>query len=49
MLSTKRRRHDVHGLFDDVSYDVRKVHWHVNNKVKNKIYYFSVNAMTFSV
>ena len=34
MLSTKRRQHDVHVLFGDVSYDVRNAHWRVNNEIK---------------
>ena len=42
MLSTERRCHDVHVLFGDVSYDVRSVHWRVNNKIKRKKYSFSV-------
>ena len=37
MLSTERRRHDVHVLFGDVSYDVINAHWHVNNKIKRKL------------
>ena len=40
MLSTERRRHDVHVLFDDVSYDVRNAHWRVNNKIKRKFTLF---------
>ena len=36
MLSTERQRQDVHVLFGDISYDVRKVHWRVNNKIKRK-------------
>ena len=48
MLSTERQRHDVHVLFGDVSYDVRNVHWRVNNKIKKKIYSFSVNTIKFS-
>ena len=40
MLRTERRRHDVHVLFGDVSYDVRSVHWHVNNKIKRKFTLF---------
>ena len=36
LKSTERRRHDVHVLFGDVSYDVRKAHWRVNNKIKRK-------------
>ena len=39
MLSTERRRHDVHMLFGDVSYDARKAHWRVNNKIKGKFTY----------
>ena len=45
MLSTERRRHDVHVLFGDVRYDVRNAHWPVNNKKKKKIYSFSVNTI----
>ena len=45
MLSTERRRYDVHVLFGDVSYDVRNAHWRVNNKIKRKIYSFSVNTI----
>ena len=45
MLSTERRCHDVHVLFGDVSYDVRSAHWCVNNKIKKKIYSFSVNSI----
>ena len=45
MLITERRRHDVHVLFGDVSYDVRNAHWHVNNRIKKKIYSFSVNTI----
>ena len=40
MLSTERQRHDVHVLFGDVSYDVRRAHWHVNNKIKRKFTLF---------
>ena len=40
MLSTERRRHDVHVLFGDISYDVRNVHWRVNNKIKRKFTLF---------
>ena len=40
MLRTERRRHDVHVLFVDVSYDVRSAHWHVNNKIKRKFTLF---------
>ena len=40
MLSTERRRHDVHVLFGDVSYDVRNAHWRVNNKIKRKFTLF---------
>ena len=36
MLSTERRRHDVHVLFGDVSYHVRNAHWRVNIKIKRK-------------
>ena len=35
LLSTERRRHDVHVLFGDVSYDVRNP-WCVNNKIKQE-------------
>ena len=45
MLSTERRRHDVHVLFRDVSYDVRNVHRHVNNKIERKFTLFSVNTI----
>ena len=48
MLSTERRRHDVNVLFGDVSYDVRNAHWRIgvfNNKIKKKIYSFSVNTI----
>ena len=44
MLSTERRRHDVHVLFGDVSFDVRSAHWLVNNKIKRKFTLFSVNT-----
>ena len=48
MLSTERRRHDVHVLFGDVSYDVRNAHWRVNNKIKKKkILFFSEYHKTF--
>ena len=40
MLSTERRRHDVHVLFGDVIYDVRNAHWRVNNKIKRKFTLF---------
>ena len=40
MFSTEHRCHDVHILFGDVSYDVRSVYWHVNNKIKSKITLF---------
>ena len=39
-LSAERRRHDVHVLFGDVSYDVRNTHWRVNNKIKRKFTLF---------
>ena len=45
MLNTERRRHDVHVLFGDVRYDVRNVQWYVKNKIKKKIYSFSVNTI----
>ena len=45
MLSTERRRHDVHVLFGDVRYDVRNVQWHVKKQIKKKIYSFSVNTI----
>ena len=53
MLSTERRRHDVHVLFGDVIYDVRNAHWRVNKKKKKKknkkkIYSFSVITIKFS-
>ena len=41
ILSNARRRHDVHVLFGDVSYDVRNVHWRVNNKIKRILLFFS--------
>ena len=45
MLSTERRRHDVHVSFGDVTYDVRNAHWRVNNKKKKKINsYFIVSG-----
>ena len=34
MLSTERRRHDVHVLFGDVIYDVRNAHWRVMKTFK---------------
>ena len=40
MLSTERRRFDVHVLFDDVCYDVRNAHWCVNNIIKRKFTLF---------
>ena len=40
-LSTERRHHHVHILFDELSYDVRSAHWHGNNK----IYSVSVSTM----
>ena len=40
MLSTERRRHDVHVLFGDVRYDVRNVQWRVKKLNKKKIYSF---------
>ena len=40
MLSTERRRHDVHVLFGDVRYDVRNVQWRVKNKTKRKFTLF---------
>ena len=40
MLSTERRRHDVHVLFGDVIYDVINAHWRVNNKIKRKFTLF---------
>ena len=45
MLSTERRRIDVHVLFGDVSYDVRNAHWRVNNEIKRKFTLFSVNTI----
>ena len=45
MLSTARRRHDVHFLFGDVIYDVRNAHWRVNKKIKRKFTLFSVNTI----
>ena len=48
-LSTERRRHDVHVLFDDdVSYYVRNAHLCVNNKVKRKFTLFSMHTIKFS-
>ena len=45
MLNTeRRRRHDVHVLFGDVSFDVRNALWCVNNKIK-KNYSFSVSTI----
>ena len=41
MLSTERRRHDVHVLFGGVIYDVRNAHWRVNKKIKNNLLFFS--------
>ena len=35
------RRHDVHVLFGDVSYDVRSAHWRVIKKIKRKFTLFS--------
>ena len=35
-LSTDHRRHDVHVLCGDVTYNVRNAHWRVNNKIKRK-------------
>ena len=48
MLSTERRRHDVHVLFGDISYDVRNAHWRVNNKIKRKFTLFSEYHKKFS-
>ena len=48
MLSIERRRHDVHGLFGDVIYDVRKAHWRVNNKIKKNLLLFSEYHKQFS-
>ena len=45
-LSAESWRHDVHVLFDDVSYDVRSAHWRVNNKIK-KIYSSTVIILKF--
>ena len=45
MLSTERRRHDVHVCFGDVNYDVRSAHCRVNNKT----YFFSVNTITIFI
>ena len=45
MLSTERRRHDVHVLFGDVIYDVRNAHWRENNEIKRKFTLFSVNII----
>ena len=48
MLSTERRRRDVHVLFGDVSYDVRNAHWRVNNKIKKEnVLFFSVYHKNF--
>ena len=49
MLSTERRRHDVHLLFGDIIYDVINAHWRVNNKIKKKIYSFSVDTIKNSI
>ena len=40
MLSTERRRHDVHVLFGDVIYDVRNAHWRKNKKEKENLLFF---------
>ena len=40
MLSTERRRYDVHVLFGDVCYDARNAHWRVNNNIKRKFTLF---------
>ena len=49
MLSTERRRKDVHVLFGDVSYDVRNAHWRVNNKIKRKVTFFLVNSIKICI
>ena len=45
MLSIECRSHAFHVLFDDVSYDIRSMHWHVNNKIKRKFTLSSVNTI----
>ena len=52
MKSTERRRHDVHVLFIDVSYDVRNAHCRINKIIKGnkkKVYSFSVNIITIFI
>ena len=46
MLSTERRRHDVHVLFGDISYDFRNAQWRVNNKIKRKFTLFQFHIHT---
>ena len=48
MLSTERRRHDVHVLFGDVRYDVRNAHLRVNNKIED-IYSFAVSTINIVI
>ena len=48
MLSTERPRYDVYVLFGGVGYDFRNAHWCVNNKIKRKFTFFSVNTIKFS-
>ena len=48
MLSTERRCHDVLVMFGDVIYDVRNVHWRVNNKIKRKFTLFQWTPKKFS-
>ena len=47
-LNTESWHHDVHVLFCDVSYDVRRMHWHVNNKIKRKFTLFQWMPTKFS-
>ena len=49
MLSTEHRCHDVHVLLGEVPYDLRNAHWPVNNKIKKKIYSFSVNTINILI
>ena len=48
MLSTERRRHDVHVSFGDVSYDVRNAHWLVNSQKKKRKFTLLVDTIKFS-
>ena len=48
MLSTERRRDDVHVLFGDVIYDVRNLRWRVNNEIKRNFLFFSEYHKKFS-